>query len=571
MITYKGIKVSSGIGTGPTYILNSDITHIKQITVSGEEKDDGWARFSIARQNVLDYLQAGIESDSKEQSEIFTTYAMMLTDPEFLKLVQDTYKAQNYNIEWVLSQKVEEYASMLRNSGVEYLAERASDISDVYGKVLKLLEHNESPTIEDIPSNAIIVAKCMNPSDALVFSQKPIAALITEEGGINSHVAILARAYKVPYISGITNCISLFSQGDTVIVDANKGEIIKGADKLTKAAYETEINNLKREQELIEKFTFQPAMTKDGTPFTIYANIASVQEAELALKDGADGIGLFRTEFLFMQDSSITEEEQFLAYSKVLTIMGDKPVTIRTLDAGADKEIALSNYSPVKEENPLLGQRAIRFCFAHIDLFKSQLRALYRASTFGNLKIMIPLLSSVEELDRVNALIEEVQQELTEANIPFRKETPLGIMIETPAAVIVSDFLAEKVSFFSIGSNDLTQYAIAVDRENASVTSLFDELHPAVLRMITTTHMTASSANIGLSVCGEFAGNQEGILFLAGLGIRTLSMSASRIAKAKSILANYDITELTHLSKRMLQLPSAQAVHAELETFLQEH
>lgn len=571
MITYKGIKVSSGIGTGPTYILNADSTHIKQFTVSGDEKDDGWARFSIARQNVLDYLQAGIESETKEQTEIFTTYAMMLTDPEFLKLVQETYKAQNYNIEWVLSQKVEEYANMLRNSGVEYLAERAGDITDVYGKVLNLLERNESPTIEDIPSNAVIVTKTMNPSDALVFSQKPVAALITEDGGLNSHVAILARAYKVPYISGVSNCVSLFSQGEEIIVDANKGEIIKEADEATKTAYEAQVQSLKKEQELIEKFTFQPAMTKDGTPFTLYANIASVQEAELALQDGADGIGLFRTEFLFMQDSSITEEEQFLAYSKVLTIMGDKPVTIRTLDAGADKEIALSNYSPVKEENPLLGLRAIRFCFAHLDLFKSQLRALYRASTFGNLKIMIPLVSSVEELDRVIAIIEEVQKELTEADIPFKKDTPLGIMVETPAAVMVSDFLAEKVSFFSIGSNDLTQYAIAVDRENASVTSLFDELHPALLRMITTTHMTASSANIGLSVCGEFAGNQEGILFLAGLGIRTLSMSASRIAKAKSILANYDITDLTHLSKRMLQLPSAQAVRAELETFLQEH
>jgi len=571
VITYTGFKVSSGIGTGPTYILNSDASHIKQTTVTGEEKDDGWARFSIARQNVLDYLQAGIESDSKEQAEIFSTYAMMLTDPEFLKLVQETYKAQNYNIEWVLSQKVEEYAGMLRNSGVEYLAERASDITDVYGKVLNLLEHNESPTIENIPSNAVIVTKIMNPSDALVFSQKPIAALITEEGGLNSHVAILARAYKVPYVSGVTDCVSLFSQGEQVIVDANKGEIIQGADEATRTAYETEVKKLKDEQQRIEQFTFQPAMTKDGTPFTIYANIASVQEAELALQDGADGIGLFRTEFLFMQDSSITEEEQFLAYSKVLNIMGDKPVTIRTLDAGADKKIALSNYAPVTEENPLLGQRAIRFCFAHIDLFKSQLRALYRASTFGNLKIMIPLISSVEELDRVTSLIEEVQDELTAADIPFKKDTPLGIMVETPAAVVVSDFLAEKVSFFSIGSNDLTQYTIAVDRENASVNSLFDELHPALLRLITTTHMSASSANIQLSVCGEFAGNQEGILFLAGLGIRTLSMSASRIAKAKSILAKYDIADLTHLSKRMLQLPSAQAVRAELETFLQEN
>ncbi len=560
--------MSSGIGTGPAFILNSELSHIKQTTVSPEEKEDGWARFSIARQDVLDYLQAGIESESKEQSEIFTTYCMMLTDPEFLKLVQDTYKSHNFNIEWILSQKVEEYADMLRNSGVEYLAERASDITDVYGKVLNILTHNIAPTLENIPENSVLIAKSLNPSDALVFSQKPIAALITEDGGMSSHVAILARAYKVPYISGVKDCARIFQQDEQLIVDADKGQIIRDPDDETTVFYESSIQKAQKEAAELEKFIFQPAMTKDGTSFQIFANIASVQEAELALQDGADGIGLFRTEFLFMKDSSITEEEQFLAYSKVLTLMGDKPVTIRTLDAGADKEIALTNYTPVHEENPLLGLRAIRFCFAHEDLFKSQLRALYRASTFGNLKIMIPLISSVEELDPVLLLIKEVQDELTEANIPFKKDTPLGIMIETPAAVLVSDFLAEKVSFFSIGSNDLTQYTIAVDRENASVTPLFNELHPAVLRLITTTHMTAASANIQLSVCGEFAGNQEGIIFLAGLGIRTLSMSASRIAKAKAILASYDITDLTHLSKRLLQLPSTQAVQAELDSFI---
>ena len=562
-----GISASSGISTGKAFVIPEQVERIiPQFPVSSSEIEKEWERFSKAKSKITDKILKqleGLSPDSKQdkiQKELLETYLLMLDDPVFLQEVRQNLEENPFNIEYILDVKTEEYADRLRNSGNEYLTERAQDICDIFGSVLNELLNIHVFNIEQVPDGAVIVARDLSPSDAIIFTKRKIAGLALAEGGTSSHVAILARNYGIPAVFALENITKEVLQGSKLIVDGTAGEVIVSPDIQTLSDYTAKIEKELEHKEKILKFKDIPAQTKDGTRFTLLANIGTPEEAKLALDQGADGIGLFRTEFLFMQETTtatlrnhvMTEDEQFDAYRTVLETMKDKPVTIRTLDAGGDKIISSLELPTSQEKNPLMGLRAIRLTLNFPKLFKTQLRALYRASVYGNLKIMLPLITTTEQVVKEKELISEVQAELENEGIPFIKDVPVGIMVETAAAGITADCFAKISDFFSIGTNDLTQYTLGVDRENLLVSPLYNEFHLAVLRLIQHTIEAAESEKIPVSVCGEMAGKTDSVLILAGMGIRTLSMGINNIPYIKELLSSISIAELQSISAKSL-------------------
>ena len=563
-----GLPVSAGIGIGKAFVVpESEKRVISSRKIKAEDKPKHLARFEKSLASVTSQISQQLEAvkGDKVQSEIFETYFLMLNDPEFLGDVRKSFEAEEYSIEYVLNQKTEDYANRLRSSGNAYLAERAQDICDIFGRVINDLIDFHPFNIENVPDNAVIVASSMNPSDTVILSKRKIAGIALTDGGISSHVGILARNYGIPAVFDIENILEQISDGVTVIVDGNAGEVIESPDKNTLSEYQEKINQERIHEEKLKVFRDKPALSSDGTRFQLMANIGTVEEARVALKEGADGIGLFRTEFLFMSEANkdlspvhskaaaFSEDNQFKAYKTVLETMKGKPVTIRTLDAGGDKIItSLDVHNSSEEKNPLMGLRAVRLTLAHPQLLKTQLRALYRASAYGNLKIMLPLITSVEQVKEALAIAKKVREDLKSENIPFDEKVPIGIMVETAAAAMISDCLAKVAKFFSIGTNDLTQYTIGVDRENSLVAPLYDEFHLAVLRLIHRTIKAAEVEDIPLSVCGEMASRADSVMVLAGMGVRTLSMSPKLITHVKELLSKMSISEFKAISSKRI-------------------
>ena len=570
MDTFVGIAVADGTGIGTAFFIPEQVNRVIPQKKGAEDAAAGWLRFMAAKQAVAESIAADLAALPKDaqsnaiQREIFETYFLMLEDAVFLKEVQRSFEESADSIELTIQTKAKEYAARLRAAGNEYLAERAQDITDVFDKVLDQMLGIVSFDIHSVPSGSVIFAKTLSPTDTIVLSEKNIAGLALEEGGRSSHVVILARNYGIPAIVGIraADARAKIQNGAPVIVDAQAAKVIASPDQQTAERYAARLEQERQERAHLKTYLEKPARTKDGTEFTLYANIGTPEEAELAYAEGADGIGLFRTEFLYMSlaenanahDGAFAEDAQFEAYKRVLLAMKDKPVTIRTLDAGGDKVIDSAEIPMPDEKNPLMGLRAIRLSLSYPALFKTQLRALYRASVYGTLKIMLPLITTAEQVEQSLALIAEVKNELRANNIPFDADVPVGIMVETAAAAIASDCLAKLSAFFSIGTNDLVQYALGVDRENLNVSALYDEYNLSVLRLINMTIRSAAQNKIPLSVCGEMAGRRESILILGGMGVRALSMSPKLISGTKKLLSQFTIAELQAISSAELNM-----------------
>lgn len=568
MEVFLGKPAADGIGIGTAFVVPEPVKRaIKQHRVKIEQTVRGWSRFESAVQSVISSLTQDLEGLSKTdekdkiQRDVFETYILMLEDPVFLKELKDFYETELYNIEYSVQLKSEQYASMLRQSGNDYLAERAQDITDVFGRVLDEMLDIHPFDINKVPDGSVIFASSLSSSDTIVLSKRKIAGLALSKGGVSSHVVILARNYGIPTVVGLEDINKKVHNGETIIIDGKTAEILISPDKTTIDNYKAKIREEFEHKQALKAFLTKPALTKDGIEFKLYANIGTPEEADLAVAEGADGIGLFRTEFLYMAQNgtnsttaarSFSEDSQFKAYKYVLETMGDKPVTIRTLDAGGDKLINSVDIPIVEESNPLMGLRAVRLSLEYPNLLKTQLRALYRASVYGNLRIMLPLITSVDQVTSCIKLVNEVKKELTFENIPFNDKVPLGIMVETAAAAIISDCLAKVSDFFSLGTNDLTQYTLGIDRENQHVSALYDEFHLGVLRMIQFTITNANEANIPVSVCGEMAGRQDSIMVLAGMGIRNLSMSPKLISSTKELLSRFTTSELEAISAKRL-------------------
>lgn len=562
-----GTSISSGIGSGKAFVIPEPTQRIiPQTPITIEQLESEWMRYTCARDTVSAQIRIQLEQINlqgkdadKVQKEIFETYALMLSDPVFNKEVEDLLKQELFNVEHILKLKIEEYSNRLRDSGNDYLAERGQDITDIFTRVINEMLDIHPFNIETIPESCILVAHSLSPGDLSILSEKKIIGIALTQGGTSSHVAILARNYSIPAVSAIPKITKKIKSGETVIIDADKSEIIIEPDSATVDNYINKIKKQVERKHALLQFRSLPAKTKDGTKFNLYANIGTPQEAELALQEGAEGIGLFRTEFLFMNElnaadegsiRTVTEEIQFKTYKRVLEIMRGKPVTIRTLDVGGDKLLRLVDAPNIEEKNPLMGLRAIRLSLHYPQLFRTQLRALYRASVFGDLRIMLPLITDASQISQTKTIIKQVCDELESEKIPFNKKTPLGIMIETAAAGICAASLAKHADFFSIGTNDLTQYTIGVDRENTNVSPLYDEFHPAVLFLIKRTVDAAKSEGIPVSVCGEMAGQEQSLRALAGIGIRNLSMSANLISPVKEKLSQTTISEMKSEAKK---------------------
>lgn len=561
MNVFLGTSASTGIGIGTAFVIpEAEKRIIVQKKISESDYESQWKKFDKSLQNVIAKISEKMTAakGDKVQSQIFETYFLMLNDPEFIGELKRTFHNSTWNIEYILNQQTEKYANQLRSSGNDYLAERAQDILDIFGQVLDDLLDFHPFDIEKVPDGSVIVATQMNPSDTIILSKRKIAGLAMTEGGVSSHVGILARNFGIPAVFALEKITSQIKTGETVVVDGINGEVTVNPDENSLKDFHKKMAEEKAHLVALEKFRNVKAMTLDGERFQIFANIGTVEEAKIALEEGADGIGLFRTEFLFMSESNggrtslFNEEAQFEAYKQVLEIMKEKPVTIRTLDAGGDKLINAKELKIKEEKNPLMGMRAIRLSLANPLQLKTQLRALYRASIFGNLKIMLPLITDTEQVKKTLEIAKSVREELTQENILFNPDVPIGIMVETAAAALTADCLAKVSSFFSIGTNDLTQYIIGIDRENADVANLYDEFHLAVLRMIHHTISEGHKAGIPVSVCGEMASRNSSVLVLAGMGVRQLSMSPKQICPVKELLSHYTVNELKNISSKQL-------------------
>lgn len=568
MEVFLGIPAADGIGIGTAFVIPDAVKRaIPQHHIKIDQINKHWLRFENAVQTVTLELSSYLDSLSKTdprdkaQREVYETYILMLGDPVFNKEVRDFFETELFNIEYTVQFKAEEYASRLRQSGNSYLSERAQDITDVFGRVLDEMLDIHPFDIKQVPDGSVILATSLSSADTIVLSKRKIAGLALSEGGVSSHVVILARNYGIPTIVGLEDISKKVRNGETVIVDGKEAEILVSPDKSTIDEYKAKIRQEFAHKQSLKTFLDKPAVTKDGTRFKLYANIGTPEEADVAVAEGADGIGLFRTEFLYMAQNgaslnaaarNFSEENQFEAYKYVLSAMQGKPVTIRTLDAGGDKLINSVEFPVLEEKNPLMGLRAVRLSLKCPNVLKTQLRALYRASVYGNLEIMFPLISSYCQVKQCLELVNEVKKELTAEGIPFKDDIPIGIMIETAAAALISDCLAKTCDFFSLGTNDLTQYTLAVDRENPHVAELYNEFSLSVLRLIEMTISSANAANIPIAVCGEMASRQDSVMVLAGMGIRNLSMSPKMISGTKELLSRFTIQELQAISSQHL-------------------
>ncbi len=568
MEVFLGIPAADGTGIGTAFVIPDPVKRaIPQHHINIDQINRGWSRFEAAVQTVTLELSEHLDSLSKTserdraQREVFETYILMLEDPVFKQEVRDFYENQLFNIEYTVQFKAEEYAAKLRQAGNYYLSERAQDITDVFGRVLDEMLDIHPFDINSVPDGSVILATSLSSADTIILSKRKIAGLALSEGGVSSHVVILARNYGIPTVVGLEEISKKVRNGETVIIDGKDAEILVSPDRNTIEEYKQKIREEYQRKLSLRSFLNKPAVTKDGTRFKLLANIGTPEEAEIALAEGADGIGLFRTEFLYMAQSgaslnaaarSFSEQTQFEAYKSVLQIMGDKPVTIRTLDAGGDKLINSVDLPNIEEKNPLMGLRAVRLSLEYPNILKTQLRALYRASVYGNLEIMFPLITSVDQVKQCLELVNTVKAELDSEKIPYQADIPVGIMIETAAAALVSDCLSKVSDFFSLGTNDLTQYTLGIDRENPHVSGLYNEFSLAVLRLIEMTVRSASENNIPLAVCGEMAGRQDSVMVLGGMGIRNLSMSPKLISSTKELLSRFTIQELEAISAKHL-------------------
>lgn len=568
MEVFLGIPAADGTGIGTAFVIPDLVKRaIPQHHIKIDQTIRGWTRFQNAVQAVTLQLNMHLDSLSKTdakdkvQREVFETYILMLEDPVFTQEIKEFYEQELFNIEYTVQFKANEYATKLQQAGNYYLSERAKDITDVFDLVLDEMLDIHPFDINQVPDGSVILATTLSSADTIILSKRKIAGLALSEGGVSSHVVILARNYGIPTVVGLEDISKKVRNGETVIIDGKEAEILVSPDKGTIDEYKGKIREEYQHKIELRKYLDKPAITKDGTRFNLYANIGTPEEAEIALAEGADGIGLFRTEFLYMAQNgaslnaaarSFSEQTQYEAYCHVLEVMGDKPVTIRTLDAGGDKLINSVDIPVIEEKNPLMGLRAVRLSLECPNVLKTQLRALYRAGVHGNLRIMFPLITSVDQVIKCKELIKQVKAELTYEKLEFRDDIPVGIMIETAAAAITADCLSKNTDFFSLGTNDLTQYTLGVDRENQHVSALYNEFNLAVLRLIQMTVTAAEDANLPISVCGEMAGRQDSVMVLGGMGIRNLSMSPKLISSTKELLSRFTIQELQAISDKHL-------------------
>jgi len=563
MRTLHGIAASRGIAIGPAFHFRRAVLCFERHTV--EDPAAEWARFQAALETAREqlasvYARAEAEFGAK-QAAIFQAHALMLEDPELLDLVQMAIEGRGINAESVLSDAAEIYAHMLESLDDEYLRARAADVRDVATRVLRiLLGVAESPTAGlTVPS--IILARDLTPSDTVMLDKSLVLGFCTAEGGATSHTAILARGLGLPAVVGTGPDVLEIPDGATLVLDGSEGTLLVDPDKEIVAGYRARQTATTMVLAQARQRAQEPAVTHDGHRVEVVANIGNVEGAQAALEAGAEGVGLLRTEFLYLErDHLPDEEEQYQAYRAIVDVFGERPVILRTLDIGGDKELPYLDLP--QEINPFLGLRAIRLCLARPELFKPQLRAALRAGVGRNLKVMFPMVATVAEVRSARAMLEECRAELLAEGQPIAEEMEVGIMVEVPAAALMADHLAAEVDFFSIGTNDLSQYTLAADRTNAQVAPLATGFHPAVLRLVRDVIAASHAQGKWVGLCGELAGEPLAIPILLGLGLDEFSMNPPAIPLSKQIIRALTLDEAREVAQAALELDSPEAIRA---------
>ncbi len=562
MNEFSGISASPGIAISQAFLYLDDTPTIPRYRIDDSQIADEFERFTVAVEKALGELQ-GLQNQERtnggNQHELLDSHLLMLSDPELTSSIESRLRKNRLNVEWVLYRFIQEQTDKLLRAEDQYLRERTADIHDVAKRVLNHLMFRQKISLSDLAREVILVAHELMPSDAIAMNKRMVKGIALDGGWKTSHTAILARAFEIPAVLGLSDISRAIRTGEEIIVDGNRGRVITEPDDRTKKRYlRVQREWRKREVELMN-LNELPAETQDGKLVYLTANIEVPEEVDALASHGADGVGLYRSEFLFLRGTRLpTEEAQYHAYSQVLRDVRDKPVTIRTLDLGGEKIAPMLGGS--RERNPILGWRAIRLCLSRVDLFKVQLRALLRASVYGDLRIMFPMISGIEELNHAYEVLDEVRQELRTEGVTFREDMPVGIMIEVPSAALTADILARKVDFFSIGTNDLIQYTIAVDRGNEKIAYLYEPFHPGVLRLLKAVIENAHEVGIPVGMCGEMAGDPVATLILLGLGLDEFSMSSVGIPEVKRIIRSVTISEAEELVGTVMEMRSYQEV-----------
>ncbi|MDD4910581.1 MAG: phosphoenolpyruvate--protein phosphotransferase [Candidatus Omnitrophica bacterium] len=569
MVKLKGIPAAPGITSGPAYILGKEDFIVPRSAIGAERipfEIQALEEALINTRKEIVSLQRKISDDmGQEAAEIFDAHLLVLEDRMLIEEVISRLKKERLSVAFIFSEVLKKYVSVLSRTKDEYLRERIADVNDVSRRVLRHLLGEKKRGLGDIKDKVIVVAHDLSPSDTAAMHKQNVCAFVTDIGGKTSHTAIMAKSLEISAVVGVEEATKKIAHGDMLIVDGSAGIVIVNPDEKTLKEY---VKEQSRYIELTRRYSSLrdlPPETLDGKRVEIAANMELPEELPSVIEHGARGIGLYRTEFFYMNRKGLpSEEEHFQAYKHVAEKVKPHPVIIRTLDLGGDKFV--SQLEVPHDMHPFLGWRAIRFCLARPDIFKVQLRAILRASVYGNLKLMYPMISGIEELKQTNLILEECKAELKKQKTPFNDKLEVGAMIEVPSAALTADILAKEASFFSIGTNDLIQYSLAIDRTNEKIAYLYEPAHPAVLRMIKSVIEAGHNAGRWVGMCGEMAGDPYFVLVLLGLGLDEFSMPPVNIPEVKQVIRSVTMKEASEISRKALTFSTGR----EVEDFIQK-
>lgn len=562
----RGTPVAPGVAIGPALVLDTEWFRIPQRFVQKDGAEEEVQRLhhalAAAAQEARTNQEVVSERLGRQYGAIFGAHALMIEDPALTRELESLIRQEKRSAEYAVSRVMRRYAKTLESIQQGYLATRAADLFDIEKRILRNLLGERREQLQHLSEPVVVLAHDLTPSETASLDPQMVHAFATEAGGRASHTAIMAGVLEIPAVVGLGKFVTDVSGGDLVIVDGNRGVLILDPDAETLERYEATRSSFRSFETQLEELRDLPAETRDGTRVALLGNIEFPQEASHCLERGTDGVGLYRTEFLYLgKETDPTEADHLDAYLKVLRTLGpNRPVVIRTLDLGADK-FAMRSEPPPDERNPFLGLRSVRLCLRNLTLFKTQMRAILRASAFGDVRVMFPMVSTLLELRQCKMILAEVKEDLEEEGIAFNRELPVGTMIEVPSAAVMADQLAREVNFFSIGTNDLIQYTLAADRTNETVAYLYSAGDPAVLRLIELVVGAAAKHDVSVNICGEMSGEPIYTLLLLGMGLRQLSATPHHIPEIKKIIRSITIEEATEVAREALRHETARDVN----------
>jgi phosphotransferase system enzyme I (PtsI) len=559
----KGIAVSPGIVIAKALIIDSEDYRIPRRSILPSQRSDEVQRVRSAFKDAIAEL-TDMEADQTQIEEgkikdIFAVHLRFLHDRSLRKKITDLIQLESVTAEYAVSIRLREIASHFAKQKDAYMSERAADFYDIEHRLLRQLLGEKREDVAHLRDQVAVVARELSPTQTAGFNRTFVKGLATDAGGRTSHTAIVARSLGIPAVVALETLTETITGGDIVIVDGNRGIVIVNPDQETVQQYEQYSREFEALEHELDAIKEKPAVTRDGVKITLLGNIEFPDEAELVLQKGGEGIGLYRTEFLYLNtDAEPTENDHYQAYAETVSFLEHRPVIIRTVDLGADKYTQSRRYAP--EPNPFLGLRSIRYCLQNLTMFKAQLHAILRASVLGDVRIMFPLITNLQELMQAKMILRDVMEDLDDENIKYNRNVPIGIMVETPSAALTAFTLARDCDFLSIGTNDLTQYTLAVDRGNELVSTLYSSADPAVLRLIRTVIQDAHKAQADLSICGEMASEPEYIMLLLGMGVRTISLAPPMMPEIKQIIRSVTIEECNKVARTILAMNSERQI-----------